>query len=162
MFAGLQKFISGNWIFVGMISGILTGLILNMYVDNPLIKDTILMNNVFYFGGNLFIRLMNMLVVPLVFSSIVVSLISISNMGKLGKIGRRAIVFYILLTVIALIIALGVTSIIQPGIGMKLADTGHATSIAANLTITDTILNIIPENPINALTSGEMLPIIIF
>lgn len=162
MFAGLQKFISRNWILVGMISGILTGLILNMYVDNPLIKDTILMNNVFYFGGNLFIRLMNMLVVPLVFSSIVVSLISISNMGKLGKIGRRAIVFYILMTVIALIIALGVTSIIQPGIGMKLADTGHATSIAANLTITDTILNIIPENPINALTSGEMLPIIIF
>ena len=87
MFAGLQKFISGNWILVGMISGILTGLILNMYVDNPLIKDTILMNNVFYFGGNLFIRLMKMLVVPLVFSSIVVSLISISNMGKLGKIG---------------------------------------------------------------------------
>lgn len=162
MFAGLQKFISRNWILVGMISGILTGLILNMYVDNPLIKDTILMNNVFYFGGNLFIRLMNMLVVPLVFSSIVVSLISISNMGKLGKIGRRAIVFYILMTVIALIIALGVTSIIQPGIGMKLADTGHATSIAANLTITDTILNIIPENPINALTSGEILPIIIF
>ena len=162
MFAGLQKFISGNWILVGMISGILTGLILNMYVDNPLIKDTILMNNVFYFGGNLFIRLMKMLVVPLVFSSIVVSLISISNMGKLGKIGRRAIVFYILLTVIALIIALGVTSIIQPGIGMKLVDTGNATSIAANLTMTDTILNIIPENPISALTNGEMLPIIIF
>ena len=162
MFAGLQKFISRNWILVGMISGILTGLILNMYVDNPLIKDTILMNNVFYFGGNLFIRLMNMLVVPLVFSSIVVSLISISNMGKLEKIGRKAIVFYILLTVIALIIALGVTSIIQPGIGMKLADTGHATSIAANLTITDTILNIIPENPISALTNGEMLPIVIF
>lgn len=162
MFAGLQKFISRNWILVGMISGILTGLILNMYVDNPLIKDTILMNNVFYFGGNLFIRLMNMLVVPLVFSSIVVSLLTISNMGKLGKIGRRAIVFYILLTVIALIIALGVTSIIQPGIGMKLADTGNATSIAANMTITDTILNIIPENPISALTNGEMLPIIIF
>lgn len=162
MFAGLQKFISRNWILVGMISGILTGLIVNMYVDNPLIKDTILMNNVFYFGGNLFIRLMQMLVVPLVFSSIVVSLISISNIGKLGKIGRRAIVFYILLTVIALIIALGVTSIIQPGIGMKLVDTGNATSIVANLTITDTILNIIPENPINALTSGEMLPIIIF
>lgn len=162
MFAGLQKFISGNWILVGMISGILTGLILNMYVDNPLIKDTILMNNVFYFGGNLFIRLMKMLVVPLVFSSIVVSLISISNMGKLGKIGRKAIVFYILLTVIALIIALGVTSIIQPGIGMKLVDTGNATSIAANLTITDTILNIIPENPISALTNGEMLPVIIF
>ena len=162
MFAGLQKFISRNWILVGMISGILTGLIVNMYVDNPLIKDTILMNNVFYFGGNLFIRLMKMLVVPLVFSSIVVSLISISNMGKLGKIGRRAIVFYILLTVIALIIALGVTSIIQPGIGMKLADTGNATSIAANLTITNTILNIIPENPISALINGEMLPVIIF
>lgn len=145
-----------------MISGILTGLIVNLYVDNPLIRDTVLMNNVFYFGGEIFIRLMKMLVVPLVFSSIVVSMVSISNMRKLGKIGRSAMIFYILLTVIALIIAFGVTSIIKPGIGINLASSGQAANMATNLTMTETILNIIPENPISALTNGEMLPIILF
>ena len=145
-----------------MISGILTGLIVNLYVDNPLIRDTVLMNNVFYFGGEIFIRLMKMLVVPLVFSSIVVSLVSISNMRKLGKIGRSAMIFYILLTVIALIIAFGVTSIIKPGIGINLASSGQAANMATNLTMTETILNIIPENPISAMTNGEMLPIILF
>jgi len=145
-----------------MISGMLTGLIVNLYVDNPLIRDTVLMNNVFYFGGEIFIRLMKMLVVPLVFSSIVVSLVSISNMRKLGKIGRSAMIFYILLTVIALIIAFGVTSIIKPGIGINLASSGQAANMATNLTMTETILNIIPENPISALTNGEMLPIILF
>ena len=162
MFVRLKKIITGNWILVGMLLGILTGLFLNLYVDNPLIKDTILMDNVFYFGGSLFIRLMKMLVVPLIFCSIVMSLASISDIRKLGTIGGRAILFYMLVSVIALTIAFGVSSIIQPGAGMHLASAGSATNLAANLTITETILNIIPENPISALTNGEMLPIIIF
>ena len=162
MFARLKKIISSNWILVGMLLGILTGLFLNLYVDNPLIKDTILMNNVFYFGGDLFIRLMKMLAVPLIFCSIVMSLASISDIRKLGTIGGRAIMFYILMSVIALIVAFGVTSVIKPGIGMNLASTGPATNLAANLTITETILNIIPENPVRSLINGEMMPIIIF
>ncbi len=162
MFARLKKIISSNWILVGMLLGILTGLFLNLYVDNPLIKDTILMNNVFYFGGDLFIRLMKMLAVPLIFCSIVMSLASISDIRKLGTIGGRAIMFYILMSVIALIVAFGVTSVIKPGIGMNLASTGPATNLAANLTITETILNIIPENPVSSLINGEMMPIIIF
>ena len=162
MFARLKKIISSNWILVGMLLGILTGLFLNLYVDNPLIKDTILMNNVFYFGGDLFIRLMKMLAVPLIFCSIVMSLASISDIRKLGTIGGRAIMFYIFMSVIALIVAFGVTSVIKPGIGMNLASTGPATNLAANLTITETILNIIPENPVSSLINGEMMPIIIF
>ena len=162
MFARLKKIISSNWILVGMLLGILTGLFLNLYVDNPLIKDTILMNNVFYFGGDLFIRLMKMLAVPLIFCSIVMSLASISDIRKLGTIGGRAIMFYILMSVIALIVAFGVTSVIKQGIGMNLASTGPATNLAANLTITETILNIIPENPVSSLINGEMMPIIIF
>lgn len=147
MFVRLKKIITGNWILVGMILGILTGLFLNLYVDNPLIKDTILMDNVFYFGGNLFIRLMKMLVVPLIFCSIVMSLASISDIRKLGTIGGRAILFYMLVSVIALTIAFGVSSIIQPGAGMNLASAGSATNLAANLTITETILNIIRKTP---------------
>ena len=162
MFARFKKIISGNWILVGMLLGILTGVFLNLYVDNPFIRDTVLMDNVFYFGGNLFIRLMKMLVVPLVFCSIVMSLASISDMRKLTTIGGRAIIFYILLAIISLAIGFGVTYIINPGAGMSLAGAGPATDMAANLTISETILNIVPENPISSMTGGEMLPAILF
>ncbi|MBR3214035.1 MAG: cation:dicarboxylase symporter family transporter [Methanosphaera sp.] len=66
-----------------MILGFILGLILNFYVKNPFIKDIILINNVFYLGGNGFIKLMKMLVVPLVFFSIVVGTASISDISKI-------------------------------------------------------------------------------
>ena len=77
MFNYLRKISLGNWILIAMILGMLTGLFLNFYVEDPLIKNYILMDNVFYVGGELFIRLMKMLVVPLVFCSIIMSLASI-------------------------------------------------------------------------------------
>ena len=61
----------GNRILLSMVLGLIFGLILNFYVTDSFIKDVVLMNNVFYFGGNLFIKLMKMLVVPLVLCSIV-------------------------------------------------------------------------------------------
>ena len=79
MFRQLKKITLGNWILIGMILGLIVGLFLNLYVDNNFIKDFILMDNVFYLGGNIFIRLMKMLVVPLVFCSIVNAMSSISD-----------------------------------------------------------------------------------
>lgn len=158
----LKKINSNNWILIAMILGIATGIFLNLFVDNPFIKDFILMDNVFYFGGNLFIRLMKMLVVPLILSSIVMSLASISDIRKFGTIGGRSILFYILLSTISLLIAFIVSAVIEPGVGLNMASAGDTPDIATNLTITEMILNIIPENPVTALTNGEILHIIIF
>ena len=83
----LKKISLGNWILIGMVLGLITGLVLNFYVTNTFIKDIILMDNVFYLGGSLFIKLMKMLVVPLVFFSIVVGVASISDVRKIGRIG---------------------------------------------------------------------------
>ena len=80
--ARMKKISLGNWMLIGMLLGFLVGIILNFYVDNPFIKDTLLINNVFYLGGTGFIRLMKMLVVPLVFFSIVVGVASISDIKK--------------------------------------------------------------------------------
>ena len=88
----LKKISLGNWILIGMILGLLFGLFLNFYVTNPLIKDIIFMDNIFYLGGTVFIRLMKMLVVPLVFFSIVVGVESISDVRNIGKIGGTTII----------------------------------------------------------------------
>ena len=117
-----------------MILGFIVGLILNFFVTDPFIKDIILVDNIFYLGGTGFIKLMKMLVVPLVFFSIVVGAASISDIRKIGTIGGRTIGIYLLTTALAITIAL----------------------------VTTTILNMIPDNPFNALANGDMLPVIIF
>ena len=87
----LKKISLSNWILIGMILGLIVGLILNFFVPDSYIKNIILMDNIFYLGGTLFIKLMKMLVVPLVFCSIVVGAASISDIRKIGTIGGRTI-----------------------------------------------------------------------
>lgn len=146
---------------IGMVLGCIVGMILNFYVTDPLIKNTILINNVFYLGGTAFIRLMKMLVVPLVFFSIVVGVASISDIKKIGAIGVRTILLYLLTTVVAVTISLFIASIIHPGVGLNLHDITMG-NVTTNVTITDTVLHMIPENPFNSLANGDMLPVILF
>ncbi|MBQ6443062.1 MAG: dicarboxylate/amino acid:cation symporter [Methanosphaera sp.] len=127
-----------------MILGFILGLILNFYVKNLFIKDIILINNVFYLGGNGFIKLMKMLVVPLVFFSIVVGTASISDISKIGKIGGRTILIYLITTALAITISLMIAMIIKPGVGLNMMNITANTAVTTNVTMTDTILNIIP------------------
>ena len=162
MFERLKQISLGNWILIGMILGLFFGLFLNFYVHDHFIKNIVLMDNVFYLGGNAFIRLMKMLVVPLVFCSIVVGVSSISDIRKIGTIGGRTILIYILTTAVAVTIALSIGILLKPGLGLNMAAAAQTSNVTINQTMTDTILNIIPENPLNALANGDMLPVIIF
>ncbi len=157
----LKSISLSNWILIGMILGFIVGLILNFFVSDPFIKDIILVDNVFYLGGTGFIKLMKMLVVPLVFFSIVVGAASISDIRKIGTIGGRTIFIYLITTALAITIALIMAGIIQPGLGLNMAGISEA-NVTTNQTVTTTILNMIPDNPFNALANGDMLPVIIF
>ena len=161
MISKIKKISLGNWMLIGMVLGFLVGLILNFYVTNPLIKDIILIDNVFYLGGTGFIKLMKMLVVPLVFFSIVVGVASISDIRKIGSIGGRTIGIYLITTALAVTIALIIASVIQPGVGLNMGGLTDA-NVTSNVTVTDTILNMIPDNPFSSLANGDMLPVIIF
>lgn len=162
MLSKLKKISLGNWILIGMLLGLIVGLLLNFYVTDPFIKDIVLMNNVFYLGGNLFIKLMKMLVVPLVFFSIVVGVASISDIRTIGSIGGTTILIYLITTALAVTIALMIGMYIQPGVGLHMSDIGGASNLTMNQTMTDTILNLVPDNPFSSLASGDMLPVIIF
>ena len=162
MLSKLKKISLGNWILIGMLLGLIVGLLLNFYVTDPFIKDIVLMNNVFYLGGNLFIKLMKMLVVPLVFFSIVVGVASISDIRTIGSIGGTTILIYLITTALAVTIALMIGMYIQPGAGLHMSDIGGASNLTMNQTMTDTILNLVPDNPFSSLATGDMLPVIIF
>lgn len=161
MISRLKKISLGNWMLIGMVLGFIVGLILNFYVTNPFIKDIILIDNVFYLGGNGFIRLMKMLVVPLVFFSIVVGVASISDIRKIGAIGGRTIGIYLITTALAVTLSLIIAIIIQPGVGLDMGGITQA-NVTSNVTVTDTILSMIPDNPFSSLANGDMLPVIIF
>lgn len=158
----LKKISLGNWILIGMVLGLIFGLFLNFNVHDPFIKDVIFMDNIFYLGGNLFIKLMKMLVVPLVFCSIVVGVASISDIKTLGSIGGTTIGIYLITTAIAVTIALGIGILIKPGLGLNMLNAAQTANVTINQTMADTILNMVPDNPINSLASGDMLPVIIF
>ena len=151
-----------NWILIAMILGFIVGLILNFYVKDSFITDTILVDNIFYLGGEGFIRLMRMLVVPLVFCSIVVGTASISDIKKIGRIGGMTLLIYIVTTALAIIISLMIATIIMPGVGLNMPHGAIDTTVTTNMALKDTILNMIPDNPLYSLANGEMLPLIIF
>ena len=134
-------------------------------VPSSHIKDDIIVEGILYVIGQGFIRLMKMLVVPLVFCSLVCGSMSIGDTKKLGTVGVRTLVFYLFTTALAVTVALSVGNIINPGVGLDMSavqsNAADVQSMEAT-SLTDTLLNIIPDNPISSLANGNMLQIIVF
>lgn len=150
-------------IFAALILGCLCGVLMHYVVPSGYVKDTVFVNGIFYVIGNGFIRLMKMLVVPLVFCSLVCGSMAMGDTKSLGKIGVKALLFYLVTTALAISVALTVGHLINPGIGLDISGMEAVeTSTAEAVSTADTILNIIPENPIGALANGEMLQVIVF
>ena len=151
-------------IFIGLFLGLLVGIVFNLFVPSSYIKDTILVNGIFDVLGQGFIRLMQMLVVPVVFFSLVTGEMSMGDTKKLGKIGVKTLVFYLFTTALAITLALLLASFIKPGVGIDLSKVSQAAQAdpAKAVSIKDTVLNLIPTNPIKAMAEGNMLQIIFF
>ncbi len=106
---------------------------------------------------------MQMLVVPLVFCSLICGSAAIGDTQTLGKVGVKTIGFYIFTTAVAVTLAIAVASLINPGIGLDISSIQQVeTTIAEKTSLVDTLLNIIPKNPIQGLAEGNMLQVIVF
>ena len=152
-------------IFIALILGAIFGIILHYAVPSSHIKDDILVEGVLFIIGQGFIRLMKMLVVPLVFCSIVCGSMAIGDTKKLGTVGVRTLIFYMATTSLAICVALAMGNILNPGVGLDMsAISANATEVQTMeaTSMASTILNIIPDNPIGALATGNMLQIIVF
>ena len=152
-------------IFIALIAGALFGMVLHYGVPAGHIKDDILVEGVLYIVGQGFIRLMKMLVVPLVFCSIVCGSMSIGDTKKLGTVGVRTLAFYLATTALAICVALTMGNILDPGVGLDMsAISANAAEVQTmeSTSMATTLLNIIPDNPLKSLATGEMLQIIVF
>lgn len=152
-------------IFIALLAGAVFGIVLCYMVPSGHVKDDIIVEGILYVVGQGFIRLMKMLVVPLVFCSLVCGSMAIGDTKKLGTVGVRTLIFYLFTTALAITVALSVGNIINPGIGLDMSaiksNAAEVEEMAAT-SLSDTILNIIPDNPLNSLASGNMLQIIVF
>ena len=152
-------------IFIALIAGAITGMVLHYLVPDSSVKNDVIVEGVLYVLGQGFIRLMKMLVVPLVFCSLVCGSMAIGDTKKLGNVGGKTLAFYLVTTAVAVAVALGIGTLLRPGIGLDMSKIQvNASDIETmeSTSLVQTILNIIPDNPIKSLASGEMLQIIVF
>jgi proton glutamate symport protein len=148
-------------IFIGLILGIIVG---GVFYGSETAQS------VLQPFGDLFIRLIKMIVVPIVLSSIIVAIAGVGDLKSVGKLGAKSLTYFIGMTMVAVTVGLIAGNVFQPGAGLnmdKLEQTDISNYVETSKeqegkSITDTLLHIVPTNPIQAMVEGDMLAIIFF
>jgi proton glutamate symport protein len=158
----MMKRISLAWqILIGLVLGIVVGTI---FYGNPDVAKFLQPI------GDIFLRLIKMIVIPIVISSLIVGIASVGDTKKLGKLGGKTILYFEIITTVAIIVGLLAANIFQPGSGVDMSslektdinsyvDTAEAVESHG---IADTFVNIVPPNIFQAFVEGNMLAIIFF
>jgi Na+/H+-dicarboxylate symporter len=136
-------------ILVGLFLGVLAGALMGEKAS------------VFKPIGDIFISAIKMLIVPLVFSTLVVGITAMRDPQKMGRIGARTIGLYLVTTAFAIAIGLLASLIFKPGVGLEIAFESSVEAQQAP-SLVEIIVNLVPQNPISALASGNILQIIVF
>lgn len=155
-----------NWhIFFGLVAGIIVGVFLHSH-------NSVLVSTALTFIGQVFIRLIQMVVIPLVISAIIIGITSIGDSKQLGKFGTKMIIYYGIITAIAVTIGASLALTMKPGVGAAQyinADAAVAiqhqvsTSIESQKgNVLNIFLDFIPKNPLAAAANGNMISIIVF
>lgn len=143
---------------IGFILGLTLGFLIGPASGNAVIADYVI--PALTLIGQIFLALLKMLIVPLVFSSIIIGAASIGDPKALGRIGIKTVALYLSTTVVAIVIGLILGNIISPGVGLSI--TGVQGEAKAGATMVEVIMGIFPANPLKALVDGIMLQVIVF
>ncbi len=142
-------------IFIGLVAGVIVGIALQ---GNPEIATTFIAPI-----GTVFLNLIKLIIVPLVFASLVVGVAGMEDVTKLGRVGARTFIYYFVTTAIAIFIGLMLANFLNVGGGYVLPAASEIVYEAAEAPpFIQTLVNIIPSNPLKALVNGDMLQIIVF
>lgn len=147
-------------ILIAMGLGAVCGLLIKILPSNFALTS-FLVDNVFSSGGTIFINLIKMLVVPVVLISLICGICSLDDIKKIGDIGIKTITLFIFTTIVAITLAIVITSLLAIGHGMQFPT---LTPIQTHdiPSLQQFIIDIFPSNPFQALTNGNILQIIVF
>ena len=151
----LRKMSLATWIMIGLLAGIVVGAVAPEV--GKALKPL----------GDIFIRMIKMIVVPLIFSCLVMGIAGTGDFKKLGKLGGKSIIWFEFATTLALIVGLVAVNVLQPGTGVDLSAGGTNDAVAKaasskGLDHVAMLVNIVPTNIIDAMGRGDMLQIIFF
>jgi Na+/H+-dicarboxylate symporter len=143
-----------------MAAGLVAGVAINLIGADGLVGSYVV-DGLFHVVGTIFLASLKLLVVPLVLVSLVCGTASLEDVTRLGRVGGKTLVLYLLTTAIAISLALLASALVQPGAGFDLpTDLSFQGSEAPGLG--ETLINIFPTNPVQAMAQGNMLQIIVF
>ena len=166
-----------NWhIFFGIILGICFGVFLHRYMPTIMVNQPVvagIVMNTLDLIGQIFIRLIQMVVIPLIFSAIIIGISSIGDNKQLGKFGGKMIFYYAIITIFAVTLGAILATTIKPGDGVQpyisaqsqieIQQTVQAEMDKQNQgSIIENIVQVIPDNPVKALAQRDMIAIIFF
>ncbi|MDQ1212656.1 glutamate/aspartate:proton symporter GltP [Pantoea anthophila] len=161
--------ISLAWqILTALVLGIIVGAVLHNQPDNR----EWLVTNILSPAGDIFIHLIKMIVVPIVISSLVVGIAGVGDAKKLGRIGVKTILYFEVITTLAIVVGITLANVFQPGTGIDMStlatvDISKYEATTAEVqgsphSLVATILSLIPQNIFASMVKGDMLPIIFF
>jgi Na+/H+-dicarboxylate symporter len=142
-------------ILIAIVLGVLGGILLGP------------MASVFSPAADMFVRALRMMIVPLVFSSLVMGIVNLGSLKRLEKMGARALVYFVSTTVLAVVVGLVLVSLFRPGIGSQGNLLPRSTQVdvihqSDRFSMGDFFAQIVPDNLVEAMVKGEMLPLIFF
>ena len=119
--------------------------------------------------GDGFIKLIKMMIAPIIFCTIVTGIAGMQNTKKVGRVGLKAILYFEVVTTLALIIGLVVINVLKPGVGMNIDPATLDTKSVENFitesksqSVGEFLLHVIPENIVNALSTSNILQVLFF
>jgi proton glutamate symport protein len=154
-------------ILIGLVLGIAVGALLNHFGDDK----AWWISNILQPAGDIFIRLIKMIVVPIVIASLVVGIAGVGDAKKLGRIGLKTILYFEVVTTLAIVVGVSLANVFHPGTGIDMSTLGTVdisqyqkttVEVQHDHAFVSTLLNLIPSNIFAAVARGDMLPIIFF
>jgi len=137
---------------IGLVLGVVVGAVIDAEIGKTYLQPF----------GTLFIRLIRMVVVPLVIATLIAGAANIADISKLGRVAVKILILYAVGSALAVIFGLFFANIIDPGLGLNLSTEGLNVKKVTAPPMVQTLLNIVPINPMEALSKGAMLQIIFF
>jgi Na+/H+-dicarboxylate symporter len=152
-----------TFIFIGMLLGIGVGYACSVLWPDPQTAKTI--SGYISLISDIFLRLIKMIIAPLVFSTLVVGIANMGDTGSIGRVGAKAMAWFVGASLVSLLLGLAMVNLLRPGeaLNLPLPDVGASTSIkATSLSLKEFVTHLVPKSAIEAMANNEILQIVVF
>src|SRR5437588_1533315 len=146
----MKKISMTTWILIALVAGIAFG----AFFPGPAKELGLL--------GTIFLRLIKTIIAPLIFATLVVGIAGTGNIHTMGRIGAKAILYFEIVTTVALFVGLGAVNLVQPGVGVQLQQGAKADLAQTGASLSQTVEHTFPTSIIDSMARGEVLQIVVF